>query len=322
MSVLLPAGLLPAGFTIEPATSERVAEMFAVVAAELVDVFGFNPDTVEDVRSLVELAPETKSLVTVVRDDKGDLVQWWIALNDPGDPVFFAWTPTHPGLSVGVSDVLATAGWAVLLDWIRRNAPPGDGTIEVQSLIPAGSVARERQVRAAGFEHRRTFWEMIGAVTAESRTAPDVPGLAVTAPAVGRSLHAVLNRAFEGHWGFTPTDFEDWSTVEASLPGHDPALWYLAEVDGVPAAGMILSRRAADDDALYVQELATLPGFRRRGIASALLATAFDRAARDGLGRVSLMVDSENSHDAPSVYRRAGLEVRCAYPCYVRDLQR
>lgn len=163
---------------------------------------------------------------------------------------------------------------------------------------------------------------MIGDVTPEARSSPAVPGLVVTAAADSRTLHAVLNEAFEGHWGFTPQTYDDWAAAQPAFPGHDPALWYLAEVDGVPAAGMILSRRAQADDALYVQDLATLEEFRRRGIASALLATAFERADLEGLGRVSLMVDSENTHAAPSVYRKAGLEVRCAYLCHVRDLER
>jgi ribosomal protein S18 acetylase RimI-like enzyme len=296
--------------------------MFAVSSAEAVDAFGFNPETIEDVRAFVEHPPETKTFLMLVRDDNADLVQWWIALNDPGDPIFVAWTVSHPRLAADVNDKLAAAAWTTLLGWVRRNAGHGEGSIEVQSFCPAGSEPRQRQLHAAGFDHRRTFWEMIGAVTPEARTCAEVPGLVLTAPADPHTLHAVLNKAFEGHWGFTPQTYGDWSTTQPAFPGHDPELWYLAEVDGVPAAGMILSRRAMDDDALYVQDLATLEAFRHRGIASALLATAFERAAGEGLGRVSLLVDSENSDDAPSVYRKAGLEVRCAYLCHVRDLER
>ena len=83
---------------------------------------------------------------------------------------------------------------------------------------------------------------------------------------------------------------------------------------------MILSRRVQEDDALYVQELSTLEEFRRRGIASALLATAFQQAANENLSRLSLHVDSENSHDAPALYRNAGLHERCAFDAYEREL--
>lgn len=157
MSVLLPARL-PDGYTIEPATSAHVQEMFAISSAELIDVFGFNTETVEDVRCFVEHPAETKTVVMLVRDDKADLVQWWVAFNDPGDPIFYAWTPSDPRLPADLNDELATAGWTMLVAWIRGNAPGGAGTIEVQSLCPAGSVPRQRQLRAAGFDHRRTFW--------------------------------------------------------------------------------------------------------------------------------------------------------------------
>lgn len=85
---------------------------------------------------------------------------------------------------------------------------------------------------------------------------------------------------------------------------------------------MLLSRRVETDGAMYVGDLATLEQFRRRGITSALLAFGFAVAAREGLGQLALHVDSENTHDAPSVYRRAGLEVRTAFWSYARTLSR
>jgi hypothetical protein len=54
--------------------------------------------------------------------------------------------------------------------------------------------------------------------------------------------------------GFAPLAYDDGVSVERSMPGYDPSLWYLAEVDGAAAAGMILSRRVQEDDALYVEE--------------------------------------------------------------------
>lgn len=47
---------------------------------------------------------------------------------------------------------------------------------------------------------------------------------------------------------------------------------------------------------------------------------AFDAAAQEGYDDVILHVDSTNEHDAPSVYQRAGFEVRCAFNAFARDL--
>jgi ribosomal protein S18 acetylase RimI-like enzyme len=163
---------------------------------------------------------------------------------------------------------------------------------------------------------------MLGPVTDASRVAPAVPGLTITASDETRTIHDVLTQAFKDHWGYIGVSHDDWLNLQPTLSGYDPTLWFLAAIDGIPAAAMILSRRAEADGAMYVQELATLQQYRRRGIASALLAHAFELAAREGLGQLSLHVDSENTDDAPSVYRKAGLEVRCAYHAHICDLGR
>jgi len=320
MSVLLPAGL-PAGFTLEPATGAHAPEVFDMVAAERIDAFGFCPDTLEDVRADLE-PTASEAMQFVVRDDAGSVAQWWVALTDPGDPVFHAWINSHPRLPADVHDELSTAGWSVLLDWVRAQAPDGTGTIEVRSGCEAGSDAGLRRLREAGFTHRRTFWEMLGPVTDESRGAAPVPDLTIAATDDTRAVHAVFEKGFEDHWGYVPLTYDDWMPVQTTLAGYDPALWFLAEIDRTPAAAMTLSRRVEADGAMYVQELATLEEYRRRGIGSALLAQAFDQAARQGLGQLSLHVDSENTHDAPSVYGKAGLEVRCAFHAHVLDLPR
>ncbi len=320
MSVLLPAGL-PAGFTLEPATGAHVAEVHEVVAAQQTAAFGFWTESLEDVRADLE-STAAEAFEHVVRDADGAVVQWWAALSYPGDPVFHSWIYSHPRLARDVHDELSAVGWQSLLEWIRAQAPEGDGTIEVRSGCEAGSDAGHRRLRAAGFTHRRTFWEMLGPVTREARTAPPVPGLTITATDDTRAVYAVMDKGFEDHWGYVPITYDDWMTATRSLAGYDPALWFLADVEGAPAAAMVLSRRLEADGAMYVQELATLPEYRRRGIAAALLAHAFDVAAREGLGKVSLHVDSENTHDAPSVYRRAGLDVRCAFNAHVLDLPR
>ncbi|MGH3348715.1 MAG: GNAT family N-acetyltransferase [Nocardioides sp.] len=320
MSVLLPAGL-PAGFTLEPATGAHAPEVFDLVAAERIDAFGFCPDSLEDVRA--DLEPTASEAVQfVVRDADGSAAQWWVAVTDPGDPVVHAWISSHPRLPADVHDELSAAGWVVLLGWVREQAPDGAGTVEVRSGCEEGSDAGHRRLRDAGFTHRRTFWEMLGPVTEESCTAPPVPGLTITATDDPRAVHAILEKGFEDHWGYVSVTYDDWMPVQTTLAGYDPSLWFLAEIDSTPAAAMTLSRRVEADGAMYVQELATLQEYRRRGLASALLARAFDQAAREGLGQLSLHVDSENTHDAPSVYGKAGLEVRCAFHAHVLGLQR
>jgi len=322
MAVLLPMGL-PAGFTSEPATGVHVPEVFELVAAEQTAAFGFCPETEEDVRSILEPPAVAASMEHVVRDADGAVAQWWVALRDPGDPITHAWISTHPRLQDTVSDELARTGFALMLDWIRTNPPEGVGDdVQVHSGCPAGSAANPRHLADAGFTRTRTFWEMVGPVTHDIGTAPEVPGLVIEASRDVATIHDVLNEAFVGHYGFTPSTLEDWLAVEETMAGFDPNLRYLATVDGEPAAAMLLSRRLETEDAMYVAELATLERFRRRGIALALLVHGVDVAAREGLRQLALHVDSENAHAAPAVYRRAGLEVRTAFWAYSLTLSR
>ena len=322
MSPLQPAGL-PDGFTLERATSASVAEAFGLVTAEHTAAFGFCPDTEEDVRSILEPPATAASVEHLVRDPAGAVVQWWVVLRDPGDPITHAWISTHPQLTDVDSDELARRGWSAMLDWIQTHPPEAVGNvIQVHSGCPAGSATSARHLAEAGFTRQRTFWEMLGTVTDDSRATSVVPGLIIEASRDLATIHGVLNEAFVGHYGFTPSSMEDWLAVEETLAGFDPALWYLATVEGEPAAAMLLSRRVETDGAMYVGELATLEQFRRRGIASALLAHAFEVAAREGLHQLALHVDSENAHAAPAVYQRAGLEVRTAFWSYARTLPR
>jgi len=321
MSVLLPAGL-PAGFTVEPATVAHVAEAFEVVAAEQTAAFGFCADSAEDVRSILDPSPVAATTQQLVRDADGAMVQLWAGYRGPDDPISHVWIATHPALPDTVSDELARAGYALLLGWARVHAPEGADDLQVHSGCPAGSAANPRHLEQAGFTRERTFWEMLGPVTDEARTPPEVPGLVIENSTDVAAIHGVFNEAFVGHYEFSPMSLEDWLAVEKAEPGFDPDLRYLATVDGEPAAAMTLLRRLQSEGAMYVGELATLERFRRRGIAAALLAHAFEIAAREGLGKLSLHVDSENSHAAPSVYRRAGLEVRVAFWAYARTLPR
>jgi ribosomal protein S18 acetylase RimI-like enzyme len=50
------------------------------------------------------------------------------------------------------------------------------------------------------------------------------------------------------------------------------------------------------------------------------LAHAFDVAAAEEMTQVCLYVDSDNTHAAPAVYRRAGFEVRTSFHAYTRTL--
>ena len=308
-------------FVSEPATGAHAAEVFGLICAELISAFGFCPDTAEDVRAWLEPPETARSAQLLIRDkDMGALVQWWAALQDPGAELFHAMIRTEPGFSEPTGDRLAEAGWATLLDWIRRESAPEQVETVVHSGVANGDEAAARRLRAAGFTYGRTFWEMSASVADAPHPPAHEAGFTIGATRDAVTVHRILDEAFDGSWGYETTSFDDWLAVRRSFAGYDPDLWVLAEIDGAAVAAMIMSRRSVDEGSLYVQELATTASHRRRGIASSLLRHAFDVAATEGYAQVNLHVDSSSPDDAPAVYRRAGFDVRCAYDAFSLSL--
>ena len=312
---------LPDGFTAEPATAAHTEDVYPVTAAEMTEAFGFSPLTEDDVRADLGVEPPTVTMQWLVRERAtGAPVQWWAVMIDPGDPTFHLWVRTHPRLPDPVRDEVAAAGFSLLLHWVREHASDGQQGVRVQSGCPASGDAGRRHLQGAGFAHERTFWEMVGDVTEARRAAVPVAGLELGRADDLRPIHRILDDSFAGHYGHEPRGFDDWLAFERSYAGYDPELWVLARIDGEPAGVLQMTCRAQALDQLYVAEIATVERFRRRGIASALLAHAFDVAAVEGLAQVSLHVDSDNAHAAPAVYRSAGFEVRTSFHAYARNL--
>ena len=96
---------------------------------------------------------------------------------------------------------------------------------------------------------------------------------------------------------FSPA--EAWSRDVMILQLDLPATFGLVHPDG----GMILARVAADESEILT--LAVHPGQRRRGLASALLRAAMDRAVV--LGAVSMFLEvATTNHAARALYRAHG----------------
>lgn len=311
---------LAGSFTISPASSTHLAEVYHLTVAEMSAVLGYCSDTEEDVRSWLEPPSEASSAQGLVRDNAGALAQWWGVIRAPGDPRFQMWVRTDPAVSEADGDELTRAAWKALLASVRDIAGT-DRTDDV--LVHSGCVAGDepalRRLLEAGFVHERTFWEMRGPVPEQPPAATPVEGLTLRPTKDQAAVHQVINEGFAEHWAFEPSTFDDWLVLELAAAGYDAELWFLAEIDGSPAAAMVLSRRSAADRGLYVQEIATLKTYRHRGIASSLLRHAFDVARSEGYDHVVLHVDSDNTDRASEVYRRAGLDVRHAFnACVLR----
>ena len=143
-------------------------------------------------------------------------------------------------------------------------------------------------------------------------TVPDPEGVAIVAwdPARSEAARVATNDAFADHWGSTPRDAAAWQHVLESH-GNRPDLSFLATA-GDRVVGVCRNAHFPSDEAVtgrregWIGAVSVVRHFRRRGIASALVARSL-RAFRDaGFTHSILGVDSENPTGAYRIYERLG----------------
>jgi mycothiol synthase len=173
----------------------------------------------------------------------------------------------------------------------------------------------EALLRSAGFSPARWFFEMTRTSLDE---VPDVPlpdGLEVRpiTPDLVRQFWLGDVDAFRDHWGgFDPSDAHLASWL--AHPSTDIGLW-VAAFDGEEVAGGILNAiDAAENEALgirrgWLASVFTRRPWRRRGLATALIARSLIVLREHGMTTAALGVDADNQNGALGMYERMGFEV-------------
>ena len=158
--------------------------------------------------------------------------------------------------------------------------------------------------------------------------APRVPaGIAIRTFEPGRdeaTVHAALAEAFAGHWGNPFPQYEEWrhQDIEGEGSRFDPGLWFLAS-DGDEVVGAAVCRASSprSEGTAEVACLAVRELWRRRGIALALLHTAFGEFHRRSIPRAELGVDAENPTGATRLYERAGMHMAFSWESWEKELR-
>jgi mycothiol synthase len=172
-----------------------------------------------------------------------------------------------------------------------------------------------------GYHVVRHFWRMEISMQ-EPPPVPVVPeGLAIRTFIPGTDDYAsyeTVEESFADHWGHTPRSFEQWRTrIEGDE--FDPSLWFLA-VEGDQVAGVTLAKMRGENG--WVQTVGVRRPWRHRGLARALLLTAFRAFYERGIRIVGLGVDAQSLTGATRVYERAGMSVRTRYDLYEKVASR
>lgn len=204
--------------------------------------------------------------------------------------------------------------------------PPGNPRVLRAARFADNEPAR-RLFASRGFAYVRTFWLMETELTATPSSPRPPRGVSIRPYDPGwddARLHAALAESFRNHWGDSFPEFEEWHRLEIGEAGSsfDPGLWFVA-TDGEEIIGAVCCRGSSPRaiDTARVSNLAVRPSWRRRGVARALLLTAFTEFVRRDIPRAELTVDAENPTGATRLYEQAGMQPALSWEVWEKQLR-
>jgi mycothiol synthase len=297
---------LPVGLSARPGSPNDAEAIFDIVAAcELTD-----DGVVEVDRDDVVVGFERAGF-----DPSNDL----LLVFDRDEPV--AWTelyrrraeadvrPSHRGRGIG----------SALLAWIESRARElGDADVG-QTKTDANARARDLFL-ARGYEPTFTSWILRIALDEPPPPPEPIDRISIR-PYRDEDAHAVhemVDAAFSEWPGRDPEAFEIWAPQVFGHPAFAPDLSPLA-FDGDELVGAAIANDVPDADEGWVAQLATKATHRHRGIARALLRTAFEAFHDRGRRIAGLSTDSRTG--ALALYEQVGMRVVRQYTRYTKRLR-
>jgi mycothiol synthase len=295
---------LPEGMTARPlGDSDLDATIAMVNACELHDtgeLMWERADVIADAGA-AGFDPEQD---WVVVDDGGRIAAW--GLLDERRRVTADVHPDVRGRGIG--------------SWLRRwgeDRARSLGAARVFQTIDDRRTDVASMLTTAGYAPRGTSWIL----RLDHEERPEVPEppdgieLRASRPDDEDEALAMFERAFSGFEGRTPSHPSTWRAMVTRREGFASEDLVLALADGRVVGGAFL----IDAGEIWVDKLAVESRFRHRGIARALLGTAFVRSFDRGYTWTSLSTDSRTG--ALTLYERIGMTVRRSFTRYGLDLR-
>jgi mycothiol synthase len=315
---------MPAGFRLRPARDEDVAAVVAFSNAESEALIGTPLMTVEVLlREWTAPGVERENDVAVVEAPGGELCGYLSVESDPPYTEVFA-------LGVVALPFHRRGIGAALVEENERRATRflGLAPAGARVLLHVDALTGEPRVSellaGRGYREVRRF-ELMRTEFAESPSSPAaIPGIALRSMRDGdeEAIYAVHRQAFADHWGEGEPTFESFRHGALAGSDFDPALWTLAW-DGDRLAGYVgatpMSKEKPEHG--YVKLLGVHRDYRRRGIAEALLRTAFGQLAARGRRGCDLHVDAESPTGATRLYERVGMVANPRFATWEKELR-
>ena len=287
------------------------------------------PLTDADAPAIAELVAADSEVVTGRPSHLGpsDVRGWWSRvdlaqdswlLEEDGMPAAAAWLFPY-GEKAAFAGIVAQGkkgrGLGAAMVARAEEAAKRRGLPRMHTWIPPEDEAAVALLRARGYEQVRIFYEM----AVELDTEPDEPtvpsGLVLDAfrEADARAFHDAIEEAFEDHWEWHGTPFDEWWELRRN---EDHTLWFVVR-DGDELAAAVRND-AERNGGGYVGIIGVRRAWRGRGLAKALLHRTFGEFWKRGERRVSLDVDADSLTGATKLYEAVGMRVEGAMAVYER----
>jgi len=324
----LPA--LKTGYSVRPCTLDDVEAVVDLMNACAIKVTGKADTTVEQTRTDWQRPNFDQAASQRVVLTPDNQIVGWAEVHDAEVVVVFTDIYVRPDYeNEGIGEYLFA--------WVESRARQviDKAPIDARVVLRAYSFSADKDVWYSALLHEsgmrviRHFWRMEMDLNTPQPTPrwPDGITLKVyDGVSDKRPICAVRCSAFQDQFGHVDRPFEEeyarWSHYWESEGNLVPGLWFLA-MDGEQIAGICLCKPSqnGEEDRGWVASLGVLREYRRRGIAEALLYTAFDKFYQMGKKCVGLGVDASSITGAATLYKRVGMHVAKQFDLHEKELR-
>ncbi|MBD2111999.1 MULTISPECIES: GNAT family N-acetyltransferase [Cyanophyceae] len=220
---------------------------------------------------------------------------------------------------------------AELLSWAEQQVREQATVAQRSAKLYAGTRADATYYRAIyetpGYEIIRQFHTMVRSLL-DPIPQPQFPEGFTSRPTNADEAVAwveMFNESFVDHWHFTPMTLED-RQFRLTYPTYQPEFDWVAVASDGTLAGFCGGAIDHEENTLknrkegWINILGTRRGYRRQGLARAMLLQGLHQLQASGMETALLGVDTQNPNQAMGLYESAGFTIKETYLTYQKSL--